>query len=77
MAGFLHENMEKLHYLVMDRTTEKPLAIVSVPLPKYDFVYRFDSDLYALRGLTEGEFNTHITLGTPRERDVSEFYTRG
>ncbi len=59
----------------MDKTTEKHLAVVTVPLPKYDFVYRFDAVRFALRGLTEGEFNTHITFGTLEERDVSEFYT--
>ena len=67
--------MEKLHYLVMDKITQEPLAVISVPLPKYDFVYRFDGGRYALRGLTEDEFNTHITFGTLEERDVTEFYT--
>ena len=61
----------------MDKTTEEPLAVVSVPLHKYDFVYRFDSERFALRGLTEDEYNTHISFGYAEEADVSEYYTRG
>ena len=67
--------MEKLHYLVMDKTTKDPLAVIIVPLDKYDFVYRFDAESYALRGLTPAECCTYIDLGNLKEADVTEFYT--